>query len=124
MAAILNELWHWSSTGTFLQSPPLTNSLGHSIRNVLDLPFPVIIVGDLNDDLLNRRFFQLRNLMNTCSLYCVIDQPTRVTGSSATLLDPILNIVSGSLVVQILRELSDHDAVSVFLKNISVKNNA
>jgi hypothetical protein len=25
MAAILNERWHWSSTGTFLQSPPITH---------------------------------------------------------------------------------------------------
>jgi hypothetical protein len=40
MAAILNERWHWSSTGTFLQSPPLTHKnigpVDSGVRQTID----------------------------------------------------------------------------------------
>ena len=67
-----------------------------SIEKALDISKEVIIVGDLNDDLLNPNCRHLRNVMLLNNLSNIINVPTRITHSTATLIDPIL--LSDSLI--------------------------
>ena len=95
-----------------------------SIYKALDISKDIIIVGDLNDDLLNPNCRHLKNIMLLNNLSNVITEPTRVTHSSATLLDPIL--VSDSIkslnegTIDVPPEISDHKCTFIFLPFIVI----
>ena len=91
-----------------------------SIERAYESNESVIIVGDLNQNLLNPNENKLTNIMSLNNLTNVIRKPTRITRNSSTLLDPI--IVSGQInVIQadtldVDSSLSDHKATTVLLK--------
>lgn len=85
-----------------------------SIELALSLNEKIVIVGDLNSDLLSIHNNKLFELINDTNLYNVINNPTRTSETSSTLLDPI--ILSESIrciysdVYPVPRDISDHDA--------------
>ena len=97
-----------------------------SIEKALDICKDVIIVGDLNEDLLNPNCKHLRHLMLLNNLSNVITVPTRVTHLTATLLDPIL--ISDSLnslnegTIDVPSEISDHRCTYIYLPFTTVEN--
>ncbi len=77
------------------------NLFAQMVENALVALFDNLdIVGDLNDDLLPDTPFHLKNIMKSFQLSQLIDEPTRITPTSRTLLDPIvtnnLNLVKTS----------------------------
>ena len=97
--------------------PPNSNvsfwdNLNISIETALDINKSLVIVGDLNDDLLNPNCHHLSNCMLLNNLHNVISEPTRVTDTTATLIDPI--IISDSLkslhdgIITVPTDISDH----------------
>ena len=80
----------------------------------------IIITGDLNSNLLCSNNNKLLDLVNIFNLKNVIDKPTRISGNTIILLDPI--ILSETLncnysdVVKTPRYISDHDAAIAFIK--------
>jgi endonuclease/exonuclease/phosphatase family metal-dependent hydrolase len=105
-----------------IEPPEFWDHFSDSIQHALTLNNPIIIVGDLNDDLLKHGPSPLKDIINNFGLYSVIDKPTR----SKTLLDPIIvnniDLVNFVEVIPIARTFSDHEAVCVFLKNHTVPN--
>ena len=75
----------------------------------------LIIVGDLNEDLLNSNYHNLKNVLIENSLHNIISEPTR----GRSLLDPIIipddltTLNSGVLTNP--GEISDHSATYVFI---------
>ena len=73
----------------------------------------VIILGDLNEDLLNSNFRNLRDTLILNSMINVINNPTR----QHAILDPILILndveVSDSGIIILPQEISDHSATYV-----------
>ncbi len=82
--------------GTVYRPP---NSLAYRwniLRSMLDEAEPnlfnkMLLVGDLNDDLLPGLPCPLLNIIESYELHQFISEPTRVTPTSATLLDPIIS---------------------------------
>jgi hypothetical protein len=80
----------------------------------------IIITGDLNSNLLCSNNNKLIDLVNIFNLKNVIDKPTKISGNTSTLLDPI--ILSDTLncnysdALKISRLISDHDATIAFIK--------
>ena len=76
----------------------------------LDITKNVIIMGDLNEDLLNPNNQNLKNVLLINSLNNIITEPTR----GRTLLDPVLTsfeqTVLDSGILQVPPEISDHFA--------------
>ena len=62
------------------------DSLNKNIEKALDISNNVIIVGDMNEDLLNPNYHNLKDILILNSLNNVISQPTR----HLALLDPII----------------------------------
>lgn len=85
-----------------------------SIERALDSNPNIIIVGDLNQDLLNPNEHHLTNIMTINNLTNVINKPTRVTATSSTLIDPILVTdsvrVLHSDTMDVDNTISDHKA--------------
>jgi exonuclease III len=86
----------------------------------------VIILGDLNDDLLDNRKHHIRELITKYNLHSLIDQPTRITPTTRTLLDPILvnkqdNVIDTGVIPPIC---SDHYATYLHLTFKSNKQTA
>ena len=50
----------------------------------------LVLVGDFNHDLMNKRKHHFRDIINSYNLSQLITEPTRITGHSRTLLDPII----------------------------------
>ena len=82
---------------------------------------PIYILGDLNCNLLNSSDPASQALVNFCTsfnLSQMITQPTRVTESSATLIDVILtsheNLIIDTKVMP--SSISDHDLIYAVLK--------
>ena len=103
--------------------PPNTNvafwdSLNIDIEMALDVNKNLVMVGDLNDDLLNPNCQHLKNCMLLNNLSNVITEPTRITNTSATLIDPI--IISDSIkslnegTMNVPPEISDHKSTFMF----------
>ena len=57
---------------------------------LIDYKYDIIIVGDLNDNLLNNGNSVLQAMINNYGLIQVITEPTRITPTSRTLLDPVI----------------------------------
>ena len=72
----------------------------------------LIIFGDFNGDLLNANLHNLKDLMLLNNLRNLISEPTRITDTSSTLLDPIFIsdeiIVLDSGFMQSDRSMSDY----------------
>lgn len=66
------------------------DDLNLSIERALDINPKIIVLGDLNENLLNDNLVHLRNLIFINDLENVINEPTRITQHSSTLIDPIL----------------------------------
>lgn len=86
----------WCVLGTVYRNPALLveywDRLNHNIADVVDEygSNNVIIVGDLNEDLLNDRLRHLKNTISRFAFHQLIHEPTRITESTATLLDPFI----------------------------------
>ena len=87
----------------------------------------IIILGDINIDFSNLTNNQLRDCMSLFSLKNVINEPTRVTDNSATLIDPIIvsdvveTLDSGTLDVDGF--ISDHKATYISIQiSINLSN--
>ncbi len=74
----------------------------------------LFILGDLNDDLLNNSSKISRILKNN-KLTQIINQPTRITPTSATLLDVVITNTPDSVLTSevVPHPVADHDLVSV-----------
>ena len=88
------------------------NNLNISIENAFSVSQHVLLVGDLNENLLNSNLHHLKDIININSLRNVIEEPTRITENASSLLDPIL--VSNEIqlldsgVIDIDKAVSDH----------------
>ena len=90
------------------------------IEKALDISKLIIIVGDLNEDQLNNRNHQLKDLLNINNLYNIIHEPTRITPASSTSLDVMIvsqkDRVLNSGTLPIDPTISDHLAVYMLIK--------
>ena len=91
------------------------DSLNKNIEKALDITNNVIIVGDMNEDLLNPNVHNLKDILILNSLNNVISQPTR----QHALLDPIIIHNDMSFlhhgILEIPPEISDHSATYLYL---------
>ena len=123
--AIWNEIMYKGTTFILcnVYRPPNSNvtfwdNLNISIEMALDYNKNLVIVGDLNDDLLNPNCHHLKNCMLLNNLRNVINEPTRITNTTATLIDPI--IISDSIkslnegTINVPLEISDHKSTFIF----------
>ena len=91
------------------------NSFNRNIENALEITDNIVLLGDLNEDLLNPNFHNLKNIMLINSLKNIVKEPTRINA----LLDPILinhdmtYLHSGALALP--QYISDHKATFVCL---------
>ena len=94
--------------------------LNINIDNALDTNPNIVIIGDLNQDLLNPREIHLNNILHLNSLSNIILQPTRITDHSSTLIDVILLTDSMTSLnadtIDIDSDVSDHKAICTYLK--------
>ncbi|MEW8546519.1 MAG: reverse transcriptase family protein, partial [Candidatus Thiodiazotropha sp.] len=90
-----------------------------TIERALEMSKQIIVVGDLNEDLLNPRNHNLKDIIMLNNLINVINVPTRVTNTSQTLLDPIILSetikVLDSGILSVPADISDHSATYVLL---------
>ena len=88
-------------------------NLNLNIETAFNILKNVIILGDLNEDLLNSNFRNLRDTLILNSMINVINNPTR----QHAILDPILILndveVSDSGIIILPQEISDHSATYV-----------
>ena len=92
------------------------DSLNENIEMALDITNNVIIVGDMNEDLLNPNCHNLKDILILNSLNKIISQPTR----QHALLDPIIFHNDMSFLHQCILEImtpeiSDHNATYLYL---------
>ena len=77
---------------------------------------PIFILGDFNDDYLNRGN-HINKVCKNLNLWQIIDKPTRITQHSSTLLDLIItnniNMIVQSEVTP--SPIADHEMVSIFI---------
>jgi len=74
----------------------LWNDFNISIERAFAVNPNIIIMGDLNENLLNNNTIYLRNILFLNNLENIIVEPTRITPTSSTLIDPV--IVSNNIV--------------------------
>ena len=92
-----------------------------TLEAALDITPHVVLVGDLNQDLLNPHFHNLHDILTRKHMVNVINEPTRVTLTTSTLLDPI--IISPeceynyAFVQDFPSDISDHKGVVIALRN-------
>jgi exonuclease III len=63
--------------------------LNYSIENALDISDKLVVIGDLNVNLLLNTRSHLSDIIDTKNLRNIITEPTRVTRTTSTLIDPI-----------------------------------
>ncbi len=85
----------------------------------------IIILGDINEDQLNLSNHKLRDLLSLNNMNNIITEPTRITDSSETLLDPIavsdtINIYDSGIFVTD-KVISDHFGTYAYIQ-IDVQN--
>ena len=96
-----------------------------SIDKALDSSSFLILCGDLNIDLLSCSNHQIKDILNLYSLRNVISEPTRITSTSQSLIDPIFIsescclVESGTMPTE--SEVSDHKITYVSVKSNSGK---
>ena len=99
-------------------------NLNISLEKAYESNKNIIIVGDLNQDLLNDSSNHLRNIMAINTLTNVINKPTRMTNNTATLLDPILvsdhiNVKQADT-IDVESNISDHKATLIFFEFVQL----
>ena len=102
--------------GTLYRPPSATADIWDTINinfeNATSVSDRVVILGDFNEDQLNPAYHNLKDIMSLNSVKNMITEPTRVTDSSSTLLDPIIisdQIVNlGSGIIPVESDISDH----------------
>nr|XP_022287616.1 uncharacterized protein LOC111100237 isoform X1 [Crassostrea virginica]XP_022287617.1 uncharacterized protein LOC111100237 isoform X1 [Crassostrea virginica]XP_022287618.1 uncharacterized protein LOC111100237 isoform X1 [Crassostrea virginica] len=114
-----------------LYRPPHTNStfwnnLSWSSDGVSEKSDKIIIVGDLNVDFLNiQNTHVIRDILSNNVLVNLISEPTRITNTTRTLIDPILASHSVDFIeaytLNIDAHISDHRATCI---SISQKHNS
>ena len=91
-----------------------------SIEQALDYTPNVILLGDINVDFLNLSNYEILDCLTLFNLSNVIKEPTRVTGNSSTLIDPILVSdacrVLDAGTISVDNSISDHKATFVTMK--------
>lgn len=103
-------------------SHPFWQNFKHSIEQAYNYTTKIIITGDLNVDLFTEHNHVLNDLMNIFCLQNVVKEATRFDHRSgrATLLDPILIsedcCATFTEVIDINRQMSDHNATKVYLR--------
>ena len=91
------------------------NGLNRNIEKALEISTNVIVLGDLNEDLLNPNVYGLKDVMILNSLVNVVSDPTRINA----LLDPI--IINDDLTfldagtIKVPAHISDHSATFITL---------
>ena len=89
--------------------------LNQNLEIALDITKNVVIMGDFNEDILNRNNQNLKNVLLINSLNNIITEPTR----GRALLDPILisfdQTVLDSGTLQVPPDISDHRATFITL---------
>lgn len=101
--------------------------LDQSVEQALDVSSKITIVGDINENLLSRSQLNSADLMERKNLYNVIKEPTRVTRTTTTLLDPVIVSddvsVRDSGVAELDKKVSDHRGTYISLGiNATTKN--
>lgn len=102
--------------GSLYRSPNSTNEfwdkLNVCLENAFDISNKVLVLGDVNEDQLNPRNHKFKDILTVNDLHNVINEPTRVSNHSSTLLDPIAisnNIVAfNSGIFPTSNDISDH----------------
>ena len=95
------------------------NELQPSIEQALDYTSNVVLLGDINVDFINLSNTQILDCL--FNLTNVINEPTRISANSSTLIDPI--IVSGACqvldsgTISVDNSVSDHKATFISIKN-------
>ena len=93
--------------------------LNVSIEKALDASKRIIIVGDLNENQLNVQNYHVKDILTINNLVNTIEVPTRVTTTSATLLDLIIvpdsEKILDSDVIKINPAVSDHSATYILV---------
>ena len=91
------------------------DSLNKNIEKALDITNNIIILGDMNEDLLNPNMHNLKDVLLLNSLNNIISEPTR----QLALLDPIIVHEDMSTlsqgIIQVPNEISDHCATYVHI---------
>ena len=86
------------------------DSLSKNIEKNLDITNNIIILGDMNEDLLNRNMHNLKDVLLLNSLHNIITEPTL----QLALLDPIIVhediLPLSQWIIQVPNEISDHSA--------------
>ena len=98
-----------------------TKELQSSIERALDYTPNIVLTCDININFINLVNSEIRDCLNLFNLTNVINEPTRVVGNSATLIDPVLvsdaRIVLESGTIQVDNSTSDHKGTNVSLKS-------
>ena len=87
--------------------------LNLSIEAAFNISKNIIILGDLNEDLLNSNFHNLRDTLILNSMINVINNPTRQNAILGPILIPNDMEVSDSGIIILPQEISDHSATYV-----------
>ena len=91
------------------------DALNKNIENALDITNNIIILGDMNEDLLNPNMHHLKDVLLLNSLHNIISEPTR----QLALLDPIILHDDMSPlnhgIIKVPPDISDHCATYVYL---------
>ena len=99
----------------------LRDDFNSSLERALDVNSKVMILGNLNEDLLNDNLTHLKHVLLINNSINIVTEPTRVTLASSTLIDPIIisnNVEfhqAGCLGVD--NNISDHKATFVLIKS-------
>ena len=100
--------------------------LNDNLETALNLSKHVIILGDFNEDILNPNLHNFKDIILLNNLKNVITEPTRVTETTSTLLDPILvtdeiiNLHSG--VTSVDNSISDHNLTFLHCQHENTAN--
>lgn len=86
-----------------------------NIEKAIESSKNLIIVGDLNEDLLNSNYHNLKNVLMENSLHNIISEPTRGRAPLDPIIisDDLITLNSGVLTTP--GEISDHSATYVFI---------
>ena len=122
------QIWNQVKVIGFLYRPPSSDSqwteeYTHTLEKALTMYADPIIMGDFNIDLIqdNYKSRKWKHLMNTFGLTQIVNEPTRITENSATLIDHVY-IADSNLVQEICITvpkitISDHYPIVITMKS-------
>ena len=96
-------------------------SMNLSVEKAFEVSQNIIILGDINEDQLNVNNKKIRNILLLNGLQNIINNPTRVTDRSSTLLDPIAisnNVkILNSGIYLTPKQISDHYGTYIYIQS-------